>query len=761
LSDYDFHELSSHDFEVLVRDLLQAEWGIRIESFKTGKDRGIDLRFAQGEKQIIIQAKRFIKTGFAGLLRELAAEATKVKALRPGRYVLATSLPLSAHNKDAIVQAIGAQYLSPFDILSQSDINNLLERHPHILQATVKLWLGSKAVLDRVLNNEQHVRNRLQIEKISDNVKRYVHSSSYSKGIEVLNKERVLIISGPPGVGKTTLSDMLAYAHMNTGWEGNFIRRDITEGERIFEREKSQIFCFDDFLGATFSGERGGFFLKNEDRAIADFIALVRSSPNSRLILTTREHIWRQGIGVSERLRNAGLEVHRIVMALNEYTVRERASILYNHIYFGDLPEQYRHVLLNDEFYLEVVKHDKFNPRLIEWLSSYQRVRNIAVHEYRPFVRRLLHDPAEIWRHAYEQELTDAGRTILLALYSLGGKTHGALLHRAFEKLHKHRANKYGFRRSPGDFREGMAAVKNSFIRPVGRNDFEVLNPSVLDLMNSVAREAPENVIDGMIAAIDLSQIERLWQLSQTSRAILNSLADKSSDLAVAAKGRLSDTKRIVQYTGGEYATELTPEYKLAAITDLADKLQTPEFFELTEFAAAEMEKSWHTGRVRLNDAIMALRALEGASCKHLQQMSGLRHRMTEAIIDAASRGCRVDELREAISVIDLDDVDFPHAKDALTRAFQLVTTQFSSDLAECRTLDEHKGLLEDYEWFAETLGVDVSEQLAAIEEQIDELENAEEARADSMMDDYRERAYESRDADSELRNLFDTLRRE
>jgi hypothetical protein len=41
LSDYDFHELSSHDFEVLVRDLLQAEWGIRIESFKTGKDRGV------------------------------------------------------------------------------------------------------------------------------------------------------------------------------------------------------------------------------------------------------------------------------------------------------------------------------------------------------------------------------------------------------------------------------------------------------------------------------------------------------------------------------------------------------------------------------------------------------------------------------------------------------------------------------------------------------------------------------------------------
>ena len=85
----------------------------------------------------------------------------------------------------------------------------------------------------------------------------------------------------------------------------------------------------------------------------------------------------------------------------------------------------------------------------------------------------------------------------------------------------------------------------------------------------------------------------------------------------------------------------------------------------------------------------------------------------------------------------------------------------FVSDLGDCRTLDEHKGLVEDYEWFAETLGVDVSSQLSALEEQIDELEAIDDARADAMMDDYRESAFEARDTDSELRDLFDTLRRE
>ncbi|MBY5890742.1 hypothetical protein HFN49_31700 [Rhizobium leguminosarum] len=761
MADYDFHELSSDDFEVLVRDLLQAEWGIRIESFKAGKDRGIDLRYAQGQAQTIIQAKRFIKTGFSGLLRELSRETAKFRALKASRYVLATSLPLSAYNKDAIVQTVGPSFLSPSDIFGQQDINNLLERHPNIHRSTVKLWLGSRAVLDRVLNNEQHVRNRLQIEKISANVRRYVPSTSYSKGIGILNQERVLIISGPPGVGKTTLADMLAYSHMNSGWEGNFIRRDIAEGERMFEREKLQVFAFDDFLGATFSGDRGGFFLKNEDRAITDFIALVRSSPNSRLILTTREHIWRQGIGVSERLRNAGLEAHRIVMPLNEYRVRERAKILYNHIYFGDLPDQYRDVLLKDDFYLEVVKHNKFNPRLIEWLSSHQRVSKVPVQQYKSFVQRLFHDPAEIWRHAYEQELTDAGRTLLLALFSLGGKTNGAMLQRAFESLHAHRASKYGFRRGPGDFREGMAAVKNSFVRPVGQNDFEVLNPSVLDLMNSVAREIPENVVDGMFAAVDLSQVERLWQLAQTSPTIFTTLTNMTGNFAQVIKQRLSDARRIVQYTGGEYAVELTPEYKLAVIVDLTDKLRSAEFLVITKEAASEMELSWHTKRVHLHDAINALRALEGASWEHVQGLVDLRYRITKAIIATASGGCSTDELRETISVVDIDDPAFPHAKDALIRAFHSVTLQFDSDLSGCQTLDEHKGLVEDYEWFSETLGVDVSSQLAALEEQIDELEAVDDARTDAMMDDYRERAFEARDSDSELRDLFDTLRRE
>jgi hypothetical protein len=75
------------------------------------------------------------------------------------------------------------------------------------------------------------------------------------------------------------------------------------------------------------------------------------------------------------------------------------------------------------------------------------RVKKVDVGDYKNFVRNLLRDPSEIWRHAYEQEISDAGRSLLLALYTLGGKAHGAVLKTAFTVLHKARAERYGFQR--------------------------------------------------------------------------------------------------------------------------------------------------------------------------------------------------------------------------------------------------------------------------------------------------------------------------
>src|SRR5260221_12325054 len=92
---YDFRNLTPLDFEELVRDLLQAELGLRLESFVPGRDLGIDFRLANGSGKAIVQPKHFLDSGTAELIRAVPEENNKVRKLKPLRYLLATSRALT------------------------------------------------------------------------------------------------------------------------------------------------------------------------------------------------------------------------------------------------------------------------------------------------------------------------------------------------------------------------------------------------------------------------------------------------------------------------------------------------------------------------------------------------------------------------------------------------------------------------------------------------------------------------------------------
>jgi Restriction endonuclease len=67
---YDFTTLPPDDFENLVAALLSREWGRRLESFKPGKDRGIDLRNTRVLDETattIVQCQRYAPHKFAEL----------------------------------------------------------------------------------------------------------------------------------------------------------------------------------------------------------------------------------------------------------------------------------------------------------------------------------------------------------------------------------------------------------------------------------------------------------------------------------------------------------------------------------------------------------------------------------------------------------------------------------------------------------------------------------------------------------------------
>jgi len=365
MSDYDFSSLNDKEFEDLSADLLSCHLSSRIERFKVGRDGGVDGRFFSSEgDEVIIQCKHWLKSGLTALIRSIEnTEAEKVKKLNPKRYIFVTSLELSRANKIRIKNLLSPYILSDSDVFGNEDLNDILSKNIEVERKHYKLWISSTNVLTTILNSAIVGRSRHKLEEIIEESNRYVVTQSHIQAMNKLERIHSVIITGSPGVGKTSLADQLCQYYTAKGYEFCFIENSLNEAEDIYCEESKQVFYFDDFLGRNFLLALDS----HQDSHIINFIKRIEKDKKKRFILTSRSNILNQGKRLSDLFDIKNVNRNEYELSITSLTDIDKAKILYNHIWFGDLDEGYISEIYKEKRYFQIIKHKNFNPRLISF----------------------------------------------------------------------------------------------------------------------------------------------------------------------------------------------------------------------------------------------------------------------------------------------------------------------------------------------------------------------------------------------------------
>jgi len=526
MAEYDFSTLNSSDLEELVCDLLNADQPsnspIKYKTFKDGKDKGIDFLYStkKNEYEHVGQVKHYYRTGYNKLLTVLHdEELPKVKFLKPKKYIFATSLDLSVLNVQKISDLFKPYIENLNDIYGKKNLNMLLEQHDKVLTNHYKLWFSDTTVLRKILNSDLEFRSSLLTD---DTFKRrlriYVQTPIFDQARKYLKENKFIVITGQPGVGKTTLAEMLVYDYIKEDYSLTYIIDDIKDAEKVLTPDSSkQIIYYDDFLG---SNEVEINKAKGRETILRKILRLIISYENKVLVFTTRSFLLNTAIAESENLNRFNIKANESVLELTEYNGNIKRAILRNHVEDSDLKNEIKDFLRAKKNESFITEHTSFSPRIVEFITNKEVVNKMTVLEYENFLYSSINSPINIWEHAYNYQIKEDDRLLLNTLLSFGDSARIYELENAFHGRIDLEVQTNNKKKEVLAFKKALKRLADGFIVIKDNNrKVQFINPSLTDFLISYLRNDSDEVIRIAKSVRYTSQLtKRLFSLSSTQK---------------------------------------------------------------------------------------------------------------------------------------------------------------------------------------------------------------------------------------------------
>lgn len=508
---FNYSNLNDIEFEELCKDIMQRKLNEELRTFSGGKDKGIDIR--NNDHSIIIQVKHYYKSTYTTLKRELTKEIEKVEKLKPKQYYICISSSLNPMQIDEIYKMFKKYMSNDSNIITIKEIDDFLQKgqNQEIVDKHFKLWLSASNILEKIGQNDIFIDCESLLDNINEEVKYFVKTNMFDKCLEILDNERMIAIVGMPGVGKTTTSKMLILKYVEKGYRVRYsTNNDISNLKKSISNnpDAKEVILLDDCLGQH--------YLKMEEKHENEIISLIKYiklHENKVLIMNSRITIFNEAKKRSEEFNNIieDKEVKIYTINMDNIDFIEKAKILYNHLYFNEIENEYFEEIKKGKRYLNIIRHRNYNPRIIQNIAKKSKI-NMPSEDYYKYIIECLNNPKHIWQNEYNNRIEKEDRIFLLVLYSMSDfMVKYDLLEKAFNK----RIEKETIDTSKNCFSEVIKRLNESMIKLIVKDKeryISVLNPSVNDFLKEEFYKNTVEIKKILESSISIEQIDRLYK---------------------------------------------------------------------------------------------------------------------------------------------------------------------------------------------------------------------------------------------------------
>lgn len=529
MAKFDYSALSPVEFEEMCGTILGQKNHCSFERFGEGPDDGIDLRNVKvldGRLFLtIFQCKRYKDA--SSLLSALRKERVKVEKLKPERYGIVTSASLSPRNKKKILELFAGYIKTPADIIGREQLDDLLDSPDYswVVDKTIGLWLPSTQSIWRILYNRTIGRSLYESLKFKEDVKGCYWTQSIGNALDKLFKYKVVVITGNPGVGKTTAAKNIAtLLQCRYKYKLCVTYSLLKELEDVWNDKAKQVFYYDDFLGTNYFEA----ITENKDSEICNFIRRVRDSSNKYLILTSRTTILARADVSSVAFYRSQLLRAPYICNMDELSQYEKARILYAEMQRSKCPAEILKSVLSNRNYMKIINHRNFNPRLVEYIFSKSNVDQSLTAD--AFFKRVVHSldhPSEVWQTVFQNQLSNL-ETLLVWCVFLHPEPTDDAIKRAYARLVLMKELNHA--KSVLNCNEALRPLLSSvFTRCIVTKDktlIRLFNPSIGDYLICIFGDSAVGLRLALCALRSVDAINKFVEVAETLKLSFEFQAD-------------------------------------------------------------------------------------------------------------------------------------------------------------------------------------------------------------------------------------------